>query len=397
MRSAPFTLTKFESLEFNTKKERRSSETPQKDARKVLEVRSNRTNQPQAYKPLVALQLVVEAAKGSDKLLDRHGYQHLFECVSRHVRAAPIADVAETLCTCLQQRVGDEKMLSLMATEFEKRDIEDLPDKYLGLIVHGLAVQHMNTSFPSLVDKCALEVKRRLCENTFNHPSSLAMMCWALTITNQWSADFAEVVRTYIMNRTAQINSALLPMLLWSLSIGNWKCSDHEVLRAVLRNIVVSNLRPMDHCQILQALERTLFGDEQYFNALARYVTAGKGECLENPKFVSTVIRTCSAVLYYHSDMMDCLADAAVKQLSSFNVISLIYVAHNFSTLSHIRRDLLLAIVKEVCSRRHFAVNLKGWVTLIWSCLVAEVYPPELFQIRTWEEGRYSVSKKNES
>ena len=103
VRSAPLTLTKFESLKFNPKREKSSSETSQKDVVKLLEEWSNRTSEYKECKPLVSLQQVVQGAKGSDKFLYHHGYQHLFQCVSRDVGTAPIHDVANALCTCLQQ------------------------------------------------------------------------------------------------------------------------------------------------------------------------------------------------------------------------------------------------------------------------------------------------------
>ena len=351
-----------------------------------MEEWSNRTSRHKAYKPPVALQQEVEAAKGSNKLLDHHEYQDLFESVSCYVRTAPIRNVAKTFCTCLRRGLNDKKILSLMAEEVEKRDVKNLSAKDLGYIVRSLAVRRMHTTLASLMDKCVLEVKNRLCVNSFNDSRSLAMVCWALTVTNKWSADFAEVVHTYIMNHTTQIPSTVLTTLLWSL--GRLKHADRELVKTVLRKIVVDELNPTDHCQVLQTLKDALFCDKQYFDALAEYVVAGKNNCLKNPWFINIVATTCCVVHYYHSEMMDCLADAALKQLSKLSVSGLGSTGHAFSHANHIRRDLLLAIIKQLCNRD---VGFQSWISLVWACLVAEVYPPELFQIRTWEKGWYCM------
>ena len=368
----------------------------EKSAREILEQWSNRTSEHKsshkAHKPLVSLQLVAQAAKDSEELLYHHGYQNLSQCVSRDVELAPMRDVADTLNTCLRHGLDDKKTLSLMAAELAKRDLQDLTDRDLAYITRGMVVRRIPGSLLSLISKCTQEVKGRLRDNRFSDPRGLAMICWALTITEQWSADFAEVVRAYIMNRATRIPSSELTSLLWPL--GRWKHADHELVKTVLSNIGVTQLNPTDHCQILQTLGDTLTYDERYFDALAKYALSGEKGCLKDPWFISIVPNTCSKVHYYHSDMMECLADAGLKQMNNFTGSGLCNYGHAFSYLNHIRRDLLLTIIKELC---HHDVNSSNWINLVWACLVAEVYPPELFEIRTWEEGWYSVPKRVEN
>ena len=193
----------------------------EKSAREILEQWSKRTNWYKAHKPLVSLQELARAVEDSEELLYHHGYQDLFQYVSRDIETAPIHAVSKTLNTCLHRGLCDKKLLSLMAAELEKRDLKDLSDKVLGHITRGLVVRGMHGSLLSLISKCSLEVKRRLGDHTFSDPRSLAMICWALTITEQWSADLAEVVRAFVMDRPAQIPSSELSNLLWWL--GRWK------------------------------------------------------------------------------------------------------------------------------------------------------------------------------
>ena len=162
-------------------------------------------------------------------------------------------------------------------------------------------------------------------------------------LARQLSAEFAGVVHDYQMNRVAQFPPSALLAIVWSL--GRSQLADQELVKAAVSSIVVDELEPIEHCQLLQTLGDTLCQDQKYFNALAQYVVARKKGCLKNPKFINIVAKTCSLVRYYHSDMMDCLADAALEQLSSLSASGLDSIGHAFSHVNHIRRDLLLVII----------------------------------------------------
>ena len=114
--------------------------------------------------------------------------------------------MAETLKTCFQHGLSDRKMLSIMAAELEKEDLKDLTDEDLAWITHGLVARRIHSSLLSLMSKCTQEVKRRLRDNRFSNPRSLALICWVLTITGQWSADLAEVYSPCLHKESGDTN-----------------------------------------------------------------------------------------------------------------------------------------------------------------------------------------------
>lgn len=385
VRLAQFTIARLASFGFKARKGRTSSELSQRNSREILELWSNRNSDHKEQEPLLSLRRIARGAEGIENLLHHPGYQHLFQCVSRSLGSAQIDDVAETLYTCAQHRLRDKKMVVLMAAELERRNLKCLSDRYLGFVPYGLVVLRVGIGSRPLIGKCVHEVSKRLRANEFSHPHSLALLCWALTNTDQWSSNLANVIHAYLKKQVNRISPSVLSTLLWAL--GRGKHSNYEIIKTVISNIVVDELGPVSQSQVFQTLGDVVFQDKRYFDALTEYVVTGRKGCLHDPCFINILVKTCAIVQYYHRGMMERLADAALEQLSKFSVSGLDATGHAFSSVNHVRKDLLLAVFKELSSRSKNELDFRGWINLAWACLVADIYPPELFQLRTWEQG----------
>ena len=89
------------------------------------------------------------------------------------------------------------------------------------------------------------------------------------------------------MSCVTQIPLSDLTSFLWALE--RWRYFDCWLAKTVLSNIAVNDVKPLDHCQILQTLENTLIYNEHNFNTLAKYILAGKKGSVEDCWFMNIV------------------------------------------------------------------------------------------------------------
>ena len=119
--------------------------------------------------------------------------------------------------------------------------------------------------------------------------------------------------------------------------------------------------------------------DESFYNAIAEKVLSGGFRYSSNPHFLCSFVNSCASVKYYHAALMDYASKTLLPLLDKLPLASKLTLVHSFSFINHIDKDLLLEVAREVIVEKHPEIVWSA-NELIWPCLVADIYPQDIFE-----------------
>lgn len=324
---------------------------------------------------------VAQCSRGRIKDLLLHpGYLSLQKFIIQHVESLHVEDIAEILRLCAKFHLIDEKMQLPLIASLQECSVESLPNKWLGLLPWSLSLLRYDRRCWPIIQNCVEELMQRLDSKRFHDHDALGKVCWVLASTSgKWPAKLTNLVSDYMDDHMKSFSPDALSNLLWSMQ--KLKRADKtmfiksvDVFRAHLATTTEASYN-----RIFWSLGEQRHCDESYYNAIAEKILSGEIRHSSRPRFLCNFVSSCASVKFYHAALMDYTGKTLLPMLRQLSPKEQLRLAHSFSFLNHVNKDLLFEVARTVCRQKSF-IDEWNVSNLVWACLVADVYPPELFQ-----------------
>lgn len=324
----------------------------------------------------------ISAAKSSGSLASlphTSQYRSFSESLISGLPAAPPEIAVEYLQCCANHDFTYDTQLIKAVIRRCVDSSQELSERSLSSALLACASLRNVPRITDASSALAAEVSRRLSNGDSLHPIAVTNMAWAMASLNTWSDSLTPVLSAYLKQQLDTFPFHSIALLLWSLAKAG--VTDKDIFARASQLICAKGASSYDQRSFLQiawALATAGHYNQSFFDMLADKLLAAKGRGFYTPRTLSSISWCLAKAQHYRPDVLDHIADHSLSRLHEFNSHDLGNLAYAFGSLNHSRTDLLVAIAERFVSDPELLTNHLAHANIVWSCVVSDVYPPQL-------------------
>lgn len=336
----------------------------------------------EAEKGLSILRNAIGVAKSDGSLASlpqTSQYQSFSDTLISGLSTAPPEVAVEYLQCCANHNFIYDKALITAAITRCVASPQALSERALSSALLACATLRNIPRIADASSVLAAEVSRRLSNGENLHPIAVTNMVWAMVSLNAWSSSLTPVLTQYLKKQLDVFPFHSIALLLWSLAKAGVTDKDTFAKASQLScSKGASSYDQRSFLQIAWALATAGHYNQPFFDMLSDKLLAAKERGFYTPRTLSSMSWSLAKAQHYRPDVMDHIADHSLSRLHEFNSHDLGNLAYAFGSLNHSRTDLLVAVAERFISNPELLANSLAYANIVWSCVVADVYPERL-------------------
>ena len=325
-------------------------------------------------------------------------YQSFSDSLISGLSTAPPEVAVECLQYCANHDFTYDKQLIKAAITRCVASPHELSERSLSSALLAYATLRNVPRMSEASSALAAEVSRRLSNGENLHPIAVTNMAWALVSLNAWSDGLTLVIIEYLKKQLDIFPFHSIALLLWSLAKAG--VTDKVIFSKASQLSCAKGATNYDQRSFLQiawALATAGHYNRQFFDMLSDKILSARGRGFYTPRTLSSTSWCLAKAQHYRPDVLDHIADHSLVRLHEFNSHDLGNLAYAFGSLNHPRKDLLVAVAERFVSDPQLLTNNLAHANIVWSCIVADVYPKQLVKYSLSAEALQQVSDRQHS
>lgn len=263
-----------------------------------------------------------------------------------------------------------------------------IPPKAFGILLWSLYKLDLYEQSQPLVNRVVHCFHSGLLAGEHFKPQTFANVLWVLASTHTWPTYITGGVMEFVPQRVGDFDFHSLSIVLWAVTTAGLPPCDAFLKAAGDRaaTLLQGQLPVISLVHCCWAFGSASYYHEPFFSVLKDRICA---EPLQSPsltpRLLSCVAWACARAGYYHADLLDRIAVAALNRIQHFNSQDLGNLAYCYGFLNHPSEELLIAISQIMSSQPKITSEL-ACASVANACLIHGLYPEALLsQLMAYE------------